>query len=149
MLRNSWQTPISWQTRIRGKLRAVDYLLLKQLHTGLALISIAGFVLRWSWRMQQSPLALQRATRIIPHVVDTLLLASALAMIVLAGQVPVGPGWLSSKIAGLLLYILLGMIAMRSAPAKSRSVPAFAAAVLAFCWIVSVAVSKSPRGFLP
>jgi len=127
----------------------MDYLLLKQFHMGLALLSISGFVLRWSWRMQRSPLALTRAVRIIPHVVDTLLLASAVALIVLAGQVPVGVGWLSAKIGGLLLYILLGTIAMRSAPVKSRSVPAFVAAVLAFCWIVSVAVSKSPRGFLP
>ncbi|MSQ98225.1 MAG: invasion protein [Xanthomonadales bacterium] len=84
----------------------------------------------------------------IPHVVDTLLLISAFAMIALADQVPVGMDWLSAKIAGLVVYILPGIIAMHSAPVKSRSVPAFVAAVLVFCWIVSVAVSKSPWGFL-
>lgn len=126
----------------------MDYLLVKQLHMGLALISISGFVLRWYWRMHQSPLAFTQATRIIPHAVDTLLLASAVTMIVLAEQVPVGTGWLGAKIGGLVLYILLGVIAMHSAPVKSRTLPAFIAAVLVFCWIVSVAVSKSPLGFL-
>jgi uncharacterized membrane protein SirB2 len=131
------------------RLSAMDYLLIKQLHMGLALISIAGFMLRWYWRMQQSPLALAHAARTLPHLVDTLLLGSALAMIALTGTVPVGTDWLSAKVGGLVLYIVLGVIAMRSAPVKSRSVPAFIAAVLVFCWIVSVAVSKSPRGFLP
>jgi uncharacterized membrane protein SirB2 len=126
----------------------MDYLLVKQLHLGLALISISGFVLRWYWRMHQSQLAFEFATRVIPHVIDTLLLASAVAMIALAGNVPVGVDWLSAKVSGLVLYILLGMIAMHSAPVKSRSLPAFIAAVLVFCWIVSVAVSKSPLGFL-
>ena len=132
----------------RGRLSTMDYLLFKYLHMSLALISIAGFALRWTWRMQQSPWAITRATRVIPHVVDTLLLISAFAMIALADQVPVGMDWLSAKIAGLVLYILLGIVAMRSAPVKSRAVPAFIAAVLVFCWIVSVAVSKSPLGFL-
>ena len=126
----------------------MDYLLFKQIHASLALISVTGFVLRWTWRMQQSRWAFTRAARVIPHVVDTLLLVSAFAMIALADQVPVGMNWVSAKIAGLVLYILLGVIAMRSAPVKSRSVPAFVAAVLVFCWIVSVAVSKSPLGFL-
>ena len=126
----------------------MDYLLIKQVHMALALVSISGFVLRWYWRMQQSPWALTRAARIIPHVVDTLLLASAIAMIALAAQVPVGMDWLGAKINGLVLYILLGMVAMRSAPVKSRSLPAFVAAMLVFCWIASVAVSKSPLGFL-
>jgi uncharacterized membrane protein SirB2 len=126
----------------------MDYLLLKYLHMSLALISVAGFALRWTWRMQQSSWAFTRAARVIPHAVDTLLLFSAFAMIALADQVPVGRDWLSAKIAGLVVYILLGIVAMRSAPVKSRAVPAFIAAVLVFCWIVSVAVSKSPWGFL-
>jgi uncharacterized membrane protein SirB2 len=135
--------------RIHVRLKGVDYPLIKHLHIGLALVSIAGFMLRWFWRMQQSPLALALAARTLPHVVDTLLLGSALVMIALTGTVPVSTDWLSAKVGGLILYIVLGVIAMRSAPVKSRSVPAFIGAVLVFSWIVSVAVSKSPWGFLP
>lgn len=126
----------------------MDYSLLKSIHLGLAFVSVSGFILRWSWRMRQSPLAFARATRVVPHVVDTLLLGTALLMIFLVGQAPVSAGWLTAKIGGLLLYIALGILAMRSAPAARRSVPAFMAALFVFAWIVSVARTKSPLGFL-
>jgi len=81
-------------------------------------------------------------------VVDTLLLGTALLMIFLLGHVPVSAGWLTAKIGGLLLYIVFGILAMRSAPVARRSVPAFIAALTVFAWIVSVAWTKSPLGFL-
>jgi uncharacterized membrane protein SirB2 len=126
----------------------MDYALLKPIHMSLALISIAGFILRWGWRMRQSPLARARLVRVVPHLVDTLLLVTAVLMIVTLGHAPVSPAWLTAKIGGLLLYIVLGMVAMRSAPVARRSLPAFSAAVLTFAWIFSVAWTKSPQGFL-
>jgi uncharacterized membrane protein SirB2 len=126
----------------------MDYSLLKSIHLALAFVSVTGFILRWSWRMRQSPLAFSRTSRIVPHVVDTLLLGTALLMIFLLGYVPVSADWLAAKIGGLLLYIVLGILAMRSAPVARRSVPAFIAALAVFAWIVSVAWTKSPLGFL-
>lgn len=126
----------------------MDYAFLKHVHMALALLSIGGFVLRWCWRMMQSPLALKKLTRIVPHLVDTLFLGTALLMLVQLGQVPISHGWLTAKISGLVLYIVLGMIAMRTAPEVKRSLPAFVAAVLVFAWIVTVAISKTPLGFL-
>ncbi|MGH8033805.1 MAG: SirB2 family protein [Lysobacterales bacterium] len=126
----------------------MDYSLLKFTHMSLALISINGIILRWSWRMGQSTLAFTRASRVIPHVVDTLLLGTAMLMMVVLGHIPVSAGWLTAKVGGLRLYIFLGTLAMHSAPVAKRSVPAFLAAVLVFAWIVSVAWTKSPLGFL-
>lgn len=126
----------------------MDYALLKLIHMSLALISIAGFILRWGWRMRRSPLASVRLARVIPHIVDTLLLGTAVLMILALGQAPVSPHWLTAKVSGLLLYILFGLMAMRSAPVVGRSLPAFTAAVLVFAWILSVAWTKSPLGFL-
>ena len=126
----------------------MNYLLLKQIHMSLALVSISGFILRWCWRMTQSPLAETRAVRIVPHVVDTLFLTTAILLSLLSQDGALSPAWYSAKIAGLVLYILLGMIAMRTAPTPRRSLPAFIAAVLVFGWIASVAKTKSPLGFL-
>lgn len=126
----------------------MDYALLKLIHMSLALISIAGFILRWCWRMQRSPLASTRFARVVPHIVDTLLLGTAVLMIVALGHAPVSPAWLTAKVGGLLLYIVFGMVAMHSAPVVRRSLPAFIAAVLTFAWILSVAWTKSPQGFL-
>lgn len=126
----------------------MNYLLLKQLHASLALVSIAGFNLRWCWRMMRSPLAQLRSVRIVPHVIDTLFLASAIMLSIMAEDGALSTGWYSAKIIGLVLYIVLGMLAMRSAPVVRRSLPPFIAAVLMFAWIASVARTKSPLGFL-
>jgi len=125
----------------------MNYLLLKQIHVSLALISIAGFILRWCWRMIRSSLAATRTVRIAPHVIDTLFLASAVALSITSADQP-GAAWYSAKIIGLVIYILLGTVAMRSAPDIRRSVPAFLSALLVFAWIVTVAISKSPLGIL-
>jgi len=126
----------------------MDYLLLKHVHTGLALISIFGFVVRWCWRMVDSPLSSTKLVRILPHVIDTVFLATAFGMLFAAGYAPIGAAWLTAKITGLVCYILLGMVAMHTAPSIKRSLPAFIAAVLVFTWIVSVARLKTPQGLL-
>ena len=90
----------------------MDYVLLKQVHISLAIISIAGFVLRWGGSMRGSTLAHHRLTRIAPHVVDTLFLTSALLLAYTIGQYPFTSGWLTAKVIGLLAYILLGATAM-------------------------------------
>ena len=47
----------------------------------------------------------QRWVKIVPHLVDTLLLASAVALAVMSHQYPLANGWLTAKVAGLLIYI--------------------------------------------
>jgi uncharacterized membrane protein SirB2 len=126
----------------------LNYLLLKQIHMSLALLSIAGFIVRWCWRMMQSRLALTKMARIMPHVVDTLFLGTAIMLSTMIADQVLSTAWFSAKIIGLVLYILLGMIAMHAAPSVRRSLPAFIAAVLVFAWIVSVARTKMPLGLL-
>jgi uncharacterized membrane protein SirB2 len=126
----------------------MDYLLIKQFHMSLALVSITGFVIRWIWRMSKSHFSNKLAVRVLPHLIDSLFLASAITMIYLQGQVPIGNAWLIAKIAGLVMYIMLGILAMRSAPDAKLSLPAFLLAVLVFCWVFSVAHMKTPSGFL-
>jgi uncharacterized membrane protein SirB2 len=84
----------------------------------------------------------------MPHVVDTVLLASA---VVLAWQLrlsPLAAPWLAAKIIGLVVYIALGMVALRFGRTLRTRATALAAAVAVFAWIVSVAFTKDPRGFL-
>jgi uncharacterized membrane protein SirB2 len=126
----------------------MTYLALKQAHVALALISIAGFALRWNWKRTSHWLAATRTVRILPHLIDTLLLAAGIGLAVRIGQYPLTDGWLTAKIAGLLLYILLGMVAMRARPGSRASQLAFIAAVLVFTWIASIARSKSAWGFI-
>ena len=64
------------------------------------------------------------------------------------GQYPLGTGWLTAKVSGLLAYILLGMAAMSVKFSRVGRSIVFLAALFAYTWIISVARLKSPWGFL-
>lgn len=121
------------------------YETLKGLHVGLAMISVTGFVVRWIAAEQGAGWMQARWVRIVPHLVDTLLLLSGAAMAVHWGSAS-WQGWLGVKILALIAYILCGSVALKnSRPAGVRRL-AFAAALLAVGWIVSIALSKSAWG---
>lgn len=122
---------------------------IKHLHMILAVVSILGFALRGVWMMSGSSLLERRLVRVLPHVVDTLLLVTALVLAVMIAQYPFVSGWVTAKVVGLVIYIVLGMVALRRGRTKGIRIAAFFAAIVVFVWIASVAVSKNPAGFLP
>jgi uncharacterized membrane protein SirB2 len=124
------------------------YAALKALHVGCVIASISGFALRGALMLLDSPLLQARFARIAPHVVDTLLLASALWLAALIGQYPFVQGWLTAKVLGLVAYIVLGSVALKRARSKPVRAAAFALALLAAAYIVSVALTRDPLGFL-
>jgi uncharacterized membrane protein SirB2 len=124
------------------------YLALKHFHITCVVLSGAGFALRGAWALAGSPLARARLTRVLPHVVDSCLLLSAIGLAWMAGQYPFVHGWLTAKIVGLLAYIGLGMLALKPGRPLALRGAAFVAALATFSWIVSVALSKNPLGWL-
>jgi uncharacterized membrane protein SirB2 len=124
----------------------MSYLLLKQLHVSCVILSGVGFLLRGVWMLIESPLLQRRATRVVPHIVDTLLLASAIAMVVSSAQWPWSNNWLTAKLVGLLLYIGCGTMALKRARSKSQRAAFLFAAFVAFTYIVSVALTRSAFG---
>ncbi|MDR5738191.1 SirB2 family protein [Caballeronia sp. LZ016] len=125
-----------------------DYFLpIRALHMACAGISIAGFVLRWIWMLLDSRLLAARATKIIPHIVDTLLLVSAIALVAIIGFGP-NAAWLSAKIAGLLVYIVLGTLALKRGRTKGARAVFGVLAIIVFAFIASVARTHDPAGFL-
>lgn len=122
----------------------MSYLLLKYLHVSCVALSGLGFLLRGSWMLLDSPRLQGRWVRILPHVVDSLLLLSALALIGLSRQYPFVQPWLTAKFFGLLLYILLGTVALKRGRTYAMRALAFALALLTFAYIVSVALTRNP-----
>ena len=96
--------------------------------------------------LNDSPLLAQRLARVAPHVVDTVLLASALWLAWFLGASPLEQPWLAAKIVALFAYIGLGMVALRRGRSKGVRVAAFAAALAAALYIVAVAYSRDVRG---
>lgn len=123
------------------------YLFAKYVHVGSVMLSIAGFIARGALMLAGSPLLQARFVRIAPHVVDTLLLASALWLAWMMRQYPFVHGWLTAKVLGLLAYIVLGSIALRRGRTSTVRTVAFAGALLAAAYVVAVALTKDPLPF--
>lgn len=126
----------------------MTYLAIKYVHTIAAVATISGFILRGYWMLVESELLRHRVTRIAPHVVDAVLLLAGIAMLWMLHLNPLKQAWLLAKFAGLLAYILLGMVALKRGPTKQIRMIAFVAAVASFGYLFGVALSKSPFSWL-
>lgn len=122
------------------------YSALKLVHVGCVGVSGLGFLLRYSMIRRGSNTVRTLGFRAVPHVVDTLLLASGVSLAALAHIDPLSSNWLAAKIIGLIAYIVAGSVALRGPP-RTRPV-AFTIAVAAFVYIVAVALTKQPLGIL-
>jgi len=123
------------------------YIALKHLHILFAVISVTGFAARGVLAMVGSPLLQRPWLRRLPHINDTLLFAAGVALAVITRQYPFVDAWITVKLAAVLLYIVLGFMALRpTLPAGFRLASGFAALAVA-AYIVGVALTKNPVPF--
>jgi uncharacterized membrane protein SirB2 len=125
----------------------MSYTSLKMIHIASVVISYLFFSLRGVWMMQGSPALHQRWVRITPHFVDTVLLGSAIGLAFTIHQDPINNAWLSAKIAGLFLYVGLGMFALRHGKTRRIRIFSWLGAQAVFFYIVLVALTKNPAVF--
>jgi uncharacterized membrane protein SirB2 len=105
------------------------------------------FLLRGAWMIGDTLDRRGRWVRIVPHVIDTVLLASAIGMTLLLGQYPGTTGWLTAKLIALIVYVVLGAIALRRGKTLRVRIAAFVGALATFAYIVAVAISRDPFPF--
>jgi len=84
----------------------------------------------------------------VMHLAVTLLLLAALSLAAMSGQYPFVVGWVTAKVLGLTAYIVLGALALRDANTLNMRIVCWLAAMGAFGWIVSVALTRHPAGFV-
>jgi uncharacterized membrane protein SirB2 len=120
------------------------YNILKSIHTATALISVAGFTIRYIWMIQASSILQQPWIRIAPHINDTVLLLSAIVLVIATQQYPGPTAWVNAKIVALLLYIIFGTIALKRGKTNRIRMVSGILALLTFAYIVMVALSKNP-----
>jgi uncharacterized membrane protein SirB2 len=123
------------------------YVLLKHVHMTAVVLSGSLFALRGVWMTMESPLLRQRWVRIVPHIIDSLLLASAIALATTIQQYPLVHAWLTAKLFALVVYIVLGSIALKRGKTKRIRILAFIGALLSFSYIILVALSHNPVAF--
>lgn len=122
----------------------MDYASVKILHLGCVALSYSLFFMRGLWVLRDSPVMRQRWVRIAPHIIDTLLLGSAITLAFMLGISPLTAPWLMAKIIALLLYIVLGSIAIKRGKTRRVKLVAWLAAQATFFYIVLTALAHDP-----
>lgn len=119
----------------------MSYTPIKILHLSCVALSYSLFFLRGLWVLRDSPMMQQRWVKIAPHLIDTALLGSAIALAVMLDISPFTTPWLLAKIIALLLYIVLGSIAIKYGKTHQIKLVAWLAAQMTFIYIVLVALT--------
>jgi uncharacterized membrane protein SirB2 len=122
------------------------YLLLRHVHIGCAILTIALFMLRGGLMLAESPWQRNVVLRYLPHAVDTVLLTSALMLATVIRQYPFSTGWVTMKVVLLVVYIVLGSIALKRGRTKPIRVAALVAALATIGFLVTVARAHHPLG---
>ena len=126
----------------------MDYGVVKLIHQAAVTLSFLGFLVRGLGMLADSDWVRDRAVRTLPHIVDTILLLSGVTLAWQLRLSPTAAPWLAAKLVGLVVYIGLGMIALRRGRTKRQRTVAWIAALVTFGYIVSVALTRNPLGFL-
>ena len=130
--------------QLRELLRAIAN---EHAHVTLVAVSAILFAGRGVAQMMGINWRRARALKIAPHVIDTLLLVTAVALCFVIAQAPIAQSWLTAKVVGLVAYIGLGMAALRPTATKTRQAVFFVLALACLGYIVAVAFAKSPWPF--
>ena len=124
------------------------YLALKHAHMTFALLSGIFFFVRGVWMLVDSPRLMQRWVKISPHIIDTILVGCAIALMIQIQQYPFVHHWLTAKVVALVLYILAGTVAIKRGKTKAVKAVAFGFALLCYVYMLTVAFSHHPLGVL-
>ena len=124
------------------------YLALKLAHITAAILTISGFALRGFWMLTDSANLDRRIVKIAPHIVDSVFLLSGIGLIWILRLPVMSQPWLMAKLLALVLYVLLGTIALRRGKTKRTRTIALLLAILTFAYIAGAAMNKSVGSWL-
>jgi uncharacterized membrane protein SirB2 len=125
----------------------MDYGTVKLIHQSAVALSFAGFFARGLGVFAGAAWVRARVAKTLPHIVDSVLLLSALWLAWTLRLTPAEAPWLLAKIIGLVVYIGLGTLALKPGRSLRLRAVAWFAALAVFGYIVSVALTKSVHGF--
>ena len=125
------------------------YLQLKLIHVAAVVSSGSLFFMRGLLvQMRRQELALRAPLRYLSYGIDTVLLASAIALLTILPGAAYANGWLAAKLALLVVYIVCGTLALKRAPTQRSRMAFFLAALLTYAFMLSVARFHHPLGLL-
>ena len=124
----------------------MSYAVLKIVHVASVVLSFAIFAVRGGNALSGQDGQGGKLGRIVPHVVYTILLLSAMGMVFITKQYPFVAAWPTVKFLGLVAFVAFGVFAFRGSQARKATF--FGLGLLAFIFTASVALTHHPAGFL-
>lgn len=122
-------------------------LAIKHLHLTFVALALLVFIIRGVLLFINSTLLNKKILKIAPHIINTIMLVSGIVLAVKMGMQPGEQPWLMAKIIGLIVFIILGVAAFKVRHPLVQKI-LWVDALVVFVYIVSVAITKSPLGFL-
>ncbi len=117
-------------------------------HISCVLLSGSLFCLRGLLMLAGSAHANHLLLRWLSYAIDSALLTAALLLMTLLHQYPVQQSWLTVKVLLIAVYVVLGVFALRRGRTYRARARCFAAAVLVYLFVISVARAHEPLGAL-
>lgn len=125
---------------------AAAYAEIKLAHVALVAASGTLFAVRGAAVLAGQRWAMVKPLRVASYVIDTLLLAAGASLWALLALQPWRDGWLGTKLALLVVYVVLGSVALKRGRTPGARAAAYAAALAVFLYMVSVARAHHPLG---
>lgn len=123
------------------------YSLIKHIHVTAAGVSFLGFLLRGYWMLTNNGLLKAKLTKVLPHIIDTFLLAAAICLVIITQHHPFQVSWITAKILLLIVYIVTGTIALKRGKTKKMRVRFFVLSSVIIIVIFAIAITKPGLNF--
>lgn len=121
---------------------------IKQAHVLLALLSGTLFALRGLASLLQAGWPQWLPVRMLSYAIDAALMTAALMLLAILPWSMFGNGWLAVKLLLLVVYIILGSLALRRGRSRRTRAICFTLAVIVFLWMLTIARAHHPLGWL-
>jgi len=118
------------------------YAIVKHMHLTAIAVSVILFILRFYWLNRDAEKLQKKWVKVLPHIVDTVLLASAITLCVILQQYPFVNSWLTDKLFGLICYIGFGLLALKLGKTMPVRWVGFIGALAMIAFLGKVAVLK-------
>ena len=120
------------------------YPAVKHIHLLLIALSVVFFTVRFVLHLRGSAILEKKFLKIAPHVIDTFLLLSGVALCFIIQQFPLENAWLTEKLGAVVAYIVLGIIAMKANRGTMFKIFAYIGAISWLVYAARMAVFKQP-----
>ncbi|MDA3914797.1 SirB2 family protein [Oleiagrimonas sp.] len=120
----------------------------KWIHVSAVLMS--GCLFAWRGVMVQAGrerMAGRRGIRWLSYGIDSVLLIAGVVLVAILPHAMFSNGWLSAKLALLVVYIILGSLALKRARTQAWKRIFFVAALLVYVSMIGIARTHSPLGW--